>query len=133
MHPLGFTHLYDYSGPDESIAVPVVLRSGTRQIRLAASIDTGASFCLFGAEVAEALGLDLERGIRMTFRTANGGFEAFGHQLDISVLGIATSAIVYFFADPMIEKNVLGRTGWLDRVRFGLIHHDNQVYLAPYD
>jgi len=41
--------------------------------------------------------------------------------------------MVYFFADPLIDKNVLGRIGWLDRVRLGLIHQDNKIYLAPYD
>ena len=41
--------------------------------------------------------------------------------------------MVNFFADPMIDKNVHGRTGWLDRVLLGLNHHDNKIYLAPYD
>jgi hypothetical protein len=133
MHQLEFTHVYDYSGEDESIVVPVILRIGARQVRLAASVDTGASFCLFGAEVAEALGLTLERGDRMRFRTANGGFEAFGHEVEISVLGVATNSMVYFFADPLIDKNVLGRIGWLDRVCLGLVHPDSKVYLAAYD
>ena len=57
MHQLEFTHVYDYSGEDESVVLPVVLRSGPKQVRVAASIDTGASFCLFGTEIAEALGL----------------------------------------------------------------------------
>jgi hypothetical protein len=124
MHQLEFTHVYDYSGEDESVILPVVLRSGPKQLRVAASVDTGASFCLFGAEIAEALGLDLEGGIRKRFRTANSGFDAFGHEVELSVFGVA---------DPMIEKNVLGRIGWLDRVRFGLVHHDNKAYLAQYD
>lgn len=107
MHQLEFTHVYDYSGEDESVILPVVLRSGPKQVRVAASVDTGASFCLFGAEIAEALGLDLEGGIRKRFRTANSGFDAFGHEVEISVFGVATTSVVYFFADPMIEKNVL--------------------------
>jgi len=41
--------------------------------------------------------------------------------------------LIYFFADPMIDKKVLGRTGWLDRFRLGLIHHDNKIYLSSYD
>jgi hypothetical protein len=133
MPSLGFAHVYDYSGDGESVALPVVLRSGARQVHLAASVDTGASFCLFSGEIAEALGLNLENGIRRRFRTANSGFDTFGHEVELSVLGIATTSVVYFFADPMIDKNVLGRTGWLDRVRLGLVHHDNRVYLAPYD
>jgi len=47
--------------------------------------------------------------------------------------GVETTSLVYFFADPMIEKNVLGRIGWLDRVRFGLVHHDSKAHLAQYD
>jgi arginyl-tRNA--protein-N-Asp/Glu arginylyltransferase len=53
--------------------------------------------------------------------------------VELSVFGVATTSIVYFFADPMIEKNVLGRIGWLDRVRFGLVHYDSKAYLAQYD
>ena len=33
----------------------------------------------------------------------------------------------------MIDKNAAGRIGWLDRVRLGLVYHDSEVYLAPYD
>ncbi len=33
----------------------------------------------------------------------------------------------------MIDQNVLGRIGWLDRVRLGLVQHDHKIYLAPYD
>jgi predicted aspartyl protease len=133
MHRLEFTHIYDYSGDDEGVVLPVLLRSGAKQVRVAASVDTGASFCMFGAEIAEALGLNPETGTRTRFRTANSRFEAFGHEVELSVLGIVTNAMVYFFADPTIDKNVLGRIGWLDRVRFGLVHHDSKVYIAPYD
>ena len=133
MYQLEFAGVYDYSGDDESIVIPVVLRSGTNHVPVAASVDTGASFCVFGAEIAEALGLDLTSGIRKRFRTANSVFDAYGHGVELHAFGFATHSLIYFFADPMIDKNVLGRTGWLDRIRLGLIHHDNKIYLAPYD
>ncbi len=133
MYQLDFARVYDYSGSHESVVIPVVLRSGANQVPVAASVDTGASYCLFGTEIAEALGLDLTAGILKRFRTANSGFEAYGHEVEITALGVATSSVVYFFTDPLIDKNVLGRTGWLDRVRFGLIHHDSKIYLAPHD
>jgi predicted aspartyl protease len=128
MYQLEFTRVHDYSNDDEGIVIPVVLRAGANQVPVAASVDTGASFCVFGTEIAEALGLDLTSGIRR-----NSGFEAYGHEVEIIVLGVATQSTVYFFADPMIDKNVVGRIGWLDRVRLGLVHHDNKIYLAPYD
>jgi hypothetical protein len=86
-----------------------------------------------GTEIAEALGLDLTSGIRKRFRTANSLFDTYGHEVELHAFGFATHSLIYFFADPVIDRNVLGRTGWLDRVRLGLIHHDNKIYLAPYD
>ena len=68
-------------------------------------------------EVAVRLGLDLESGSRKRFRTANSVFEAYGHEIELTTLGIVAFSTIYFFADPMIVKNVLGRAGWLDRVR----------------
>ena len=47
MYQLNFTRVHDYSGDDESIVIPVVLRAGTKQVPVAASVDTGASFCVF--------------------------------------------------------------------------------------
>lgn len=38
-------------------------------------------------------------GIRKRFRTANSGFEAYGHEV-LTAFGVAMHAIVYFFADP---------------------------------
>jgi hypothetical protein len=75
----------------------------------------------------------VERGERLIFSTANSRFETFGHELTMSVLGIENSSMVYFFADPNITKNVLGRQGWLDRIRLGLIDHDQKLYLSAYD
>jgi Family of unknown function (DUF5678) len=131
MYQLEFARVYYYSGEDESVEIPVVLRSGANQVPIAASLDTGASFCIFGTEIAKPLGLKLSTGIRKRFRTANSGFEAYGHLVELHAFGVATDSLIYFFADPMIDKNVLGRTGWLDRVRLGLIHHDNMIYFSP--
>ena len=96
-------------------------------------MDTGASYRVFETEIAEALGLDLTSGIRKRFRTANSVFDAYGHEVELQVLGLATHSLIYFFADPLIDRNVLGRTGWLDRVRLGLLHHDNKILFVPYD
>ena len=84
-------------------------------------------------ELAETLGPDPANATLKRFRTANSSFEAFGHEVEISVLGVTTVSTVYFFADASINKNVLGRVGWLDRVRLGLVDHDTTMYLAPYD
>ena len=131
--PFIFTVTYSYAASRDGIAIPVALRSGNREAKLLANLDTGATFCLFERGYGEALGLDVEAGMRQEFRTATGGFLAYGHALTLSTLGIATEATVYFFADPEIRKNVLGRQGWLDRIRLGVVDYEQVLYLAPYD
>ena len=132
MHQLSFTRVHSYADQDASITVPVALRSGAKVADLVASLDTGASQCLFENAYAAELGLDLTSGVRTRFRTTNSTFDAYGHEVEIDVLGIVTHSLVYFFAEPLIRKNVFGRGGWLDRVRVGLVDHDREIYLADY-
>lgn len=114
MYQLEFSTRHSYGDERVGITVPVVLKAGSAIVRLTAAVDTGASFCLFRREVATALGLDVERGLLRKFRTANSIFEAYEHEVDLSVLGVATHSAVYFFADESINKNVLGRAGgWI--------------------
>ncbi len=131
-YDLRFSQRYVYDSRIEGITIPVVLKSGSERIDLLAKIDTGASDSLFERDYAEALSLRVEEGLRKTFSTANSRFEAYGHELAIEVLGIEIVAMVYFYADPGILRNVLGRRGWLDRIRFGLVDYDHIVYLSAY-
>jgi len=130
MYQLSFTHTHSYAGRDGTITLPVVLRSGARLVDLVASLDTGAPYCLFESGYAGELGLDLASGVSMRFRTANSNFDAYGHEVEIDVLGITSHSFVYFFAERSVRKNVLGRGGWLDRVRVGLVDHDRELYFG---
>lgn len=126
----GISHIYD--DRDNGIAIPVKLISGKRDVDLTAILDTGSTFCLFERTYGEWLGLDIEAGARQEFRTAAGRFVAFGHELTLSTLGLEMDATVYFFADAAIRKNVLGRRGWLDRVRLAIVDYEQVLYLEPY-
>ena len=77
--------------------------------------------------------MDIELGVSKIFATANSRFQAFGHEVTINTLGIELHSMVFFFADAGIKKNVLGRRGWLDRVRIGIVDHDQLLYVADYD
>lgn len=126
----GISHIYN--DRDNGISIPVKLIAGTRDVDLTAIVDTGSTFCLFERAIGEWLGLDIEAGDRQEFRTAAGRFVAFGHELTLSTLGLEIDATVYFFADAAIRKNVLGRRGWLDRVRLGIVDYEQVLYLEPY-
>jgi predicted aspartyl protease len=131
MARLEFSHFYSYS--TDQVSLPIVMRNGTRALELAAFVDTGASHCLFRRESAERLQLELEAGEPKVFWSAGGPVKTFGHLVQIVAFGMVFDSTVYFFADPAINKNLLGRIGWLDRVRLGLVDHDRELYLAPYD
>jgi predicted aspartyl protease len=131
-HELLFSSRYLYDSRLEGITVPAVLSTGGNKVELLAKVDTGASDCLFERGFAEALGLRVEDGVRKTYATANSRFEAYGHEILIQVLGTETTSVAYFYADPSIVRNVLGRRGWLDRLRFGVVDYDRMVYLSEY-
>jgi len=108
-------------------------RIHARETDFFARVDTGASFCIFQRLHAETVGIVVESGTPIRISTVMGGFVAYAHQVALGVLGIEVEATVYFAEDPAMPRDVLGQTGWLDRMRFGLVDHDRRLYLSHYD
>jgi hypothetical protein len=128
-----FSVTHRYASDEDAITVPVTLRAGTSSVDVAAKVDTGAAFCIFERRFGEVIGLDIEAGRLQRFRTATGSFNAYEHQVEIRTFKIEFSSIVYFAEDPEFGVNVLGRKGWLDRLRVGIVDHDQILYLNTYD
>ncbi|MCY7348893.1 MAG: hypothetical protein LH614_22105 [Pyrinomonadaceae bacterium] len=130
---LSFTEIYDYDTLKIGITVPTKLFFGENFVRLEAKVDTGAENCIFERTHAERLNIDVESGDLIIFNTAAGNFAAYGHELTLSVLGIETYAKVFFAKEESFTRNVLGRQGWLDRVKLGLIDYEGKLLLSAYD
>ena len=130
MHRLSFKTSYAYDSRAPDINVPVTLRSGALTWEAWAKLDPGSTFCIFQREIGEHLGFDIERGLPQWVGTATGRFLTYGHELTLLVLGLEIVATVYFAADFHFPVNVLGRAGWLDRVRLGLVDYDCRLYLS---
>jgi polyphosphate kinase len=75
---------------------------------LFAKVDTGAEHSLFDRGFAEALRIDVERGMPRQFSTVTGEFRAYGHEVSVV-------------------------SGWLNRVRLAQVDYDSLVHLSPYD
>jgi len=129
---LSFRVEYQYKD-QRGIFLPVALRHADRETDFFARVDTGASFCIFQRLHAETVGIVVESGAPTRISTVTGGFVAYAHQVALGVLGIEVQATVYFAEDPAMPRDVLGQTGWLDRMRLGLVDHDRQLYLSHYD
>ncbi len=127
-----FDVLHEYNFFDIGITVDLILQNGNFKVDVEAKIDTGSTFCVFERHHGEGLDLDIESGIPITIGTATGSFKAFGHELTLSVLGIETTSTVYFAESDYFDRNVLGRIGWLNKVKLGLIEQENKLYLSEY-
>ncbi|HEY0263628.1 MAG TPA: hypothetical protein VGC07_03810 [Granulicella sp.] len=134
MHKLEFSNFVEYDATAQGIELEVLVSFGKSSIRTRASLDTGAEFSVFQPDIAEALEIDYRTGRRLEFATAmNSSFTAFGHTLNIACCDVEFEATLYFADVIGFRRSVLGRTGWLDRLRIGLVHHDNKFYVDGYN
>ena len=127
-----FESVHEFDLLKIGIAIDVTLSSGSHSIDLEARVDTGSSFCIFERYYAERLDLETETGIPIMIGTATGSFRAFAHEITLTVLGIELYSTVYFAESELFDRNVLGRNGWLNKVKLGLIEPEGKLYLSHY-
>ncbi len=104
----------------------------SRKKKPTAKIDTDSSHCIFERKHGQQLELEIENGIELNFSTATGSFRAHGHELTLTVFGIETVLTIYIAEEDFFNRNVLGRIGWLDRVKLGLIEQEDKLFLSEY-
>jgi hypothetical protein len=129
---LDFATSHNYAEATDGINVPITLCMARQSVELLAKLDTGAAHCIFERKYAEILGLEVESGRLQRFRTVAGSFVAYQHEVTIQTLGIEFPAAVFFAHDPAFSRNFLGRSGWLDRLRIGIVDYDRMLFVAPY-
>ena len=132
METIEFSEVYNYDTMLVGITVPVLLFDGAENSAFKAKIDTGSSFCIFERKNGERLGIEIESGEEIRISTATNSFTAYGHEVTIFVLGIETYSKVYFAKEESFTRNVLGRQGFLDRVKLGLIDYEGKLLLSAY-
>lgn len=123
---------YEYDTLKSGISVIAEISYGAESRRIKAKIDTGAENCIFERKHGERLGIEIESGRERIFSTATGIFTAYAHELTLAVLDIETVSTVYFAKEESFTRNVLGRQGWLDRVKLGLIDYEGKLLLSAY-
>ncbi|HVW83185.1 MAG TPA: hypothetical protein VHB50_00815 [Bryobacteraceae bacterium] len=126
MTPLECDAEIHYEETPAGILVPIRLTHGDRSVELRAQLDTGAADCIFDNSYADILGLT-DSGIQREYRTVTGSFRAHGHELTIETMGLEWTAMVFFHAMSNPAHAFLGRRGWLDRVRLGIVHYEQKT------
>ena len=132
IHQLAFDVAHNYLSKS-AITIPTKLWAGGVSAEVDAYLDTGSTFCIFKRDYAEVIGLEVESGTRLDIDTVTGVFTAYGHTLTLETLGLEFEATVYFAAHEGFTRNVLGRRGWLDRVRLGIVEYEGKLYMSRYE
>ncbi|MBI4751242.1 MAG: hypothetical protein HY774_22410 [Acidobacteria bacterium] len=109
------------------------LTFGSKQVEVDGKLDTGASSCIFPREVGEDLEIDIESGELRTFGSAHSISEAYGHWIQVSMFDLNFETTVYFVKHPGFPRSLLGRQGFLEKFRIGLIEYDGLLYLSDYN
>ena len=130
---LGFSDRLSYSNYDEITVELSLSGNSSTRVSVRATVDTGSKFCIFKPRYAPLLGLVLETGEEVRIRTAAGSFVAYGHEVTLAISTIEWSAVVYFAEVETFPVNVVGRVGFLDRLRLGVVDHEQVLYLGPHD
>lgn len=133
MKQVSFDQEHQYADDDDGIPLEVTLSYAGYEIDVWAKVDPGAAVCLFSNEVGQKLGIPIEQGIPKRLGGLSGSLDAFGHEVTLQTGDIAFQSLVYFAKYPGLQRNLLGRQGWLRNLRMGLIDYDNLLYLSAYD
>ena len=131
-HQLNFEKLASYDAGESGITVNTTLKLADKSVSFPAKIDTGSTFCIFERKYGEELDLKIESGLFQRVGTATGIFVTFGFRITLEVEGFEFDSLVYFAQDENLRRNVLGRRGWLELVRIGLVDYEGKLYLSRY-
>jgi hypothetical protein len=128
---LAFDERIKYPDNLQGINIEIIL-SIRKMLPLAANVklDTGSTFCVFQRHYAEMLDLEVEKGDPEIIRTATGKFIAYGHEITLTIANFEWDATIYFAADEHFPVSVVGRIGFLDRLKIGLIDYEQSLFLS---
>jgi hypothetical protein len=128
-----YHYRFDYDLDDAVIALPVILSANARTEAVIACVDSGSTLCVFQREIADRLAIRVEDGIEDYVNAMGTIIRVYGHEVTLTLGGLALDLFIYFPDYQRIPRNLLGRQGFLRRLRFGIDDYEGFVYLSHYD
>jgi len=86
--------------------VPITLDN---RIKTLALIDSGATFAIFKSEVAEALGIKIKKGKKLSIGSVSGSIPVYLHKVPVEVAGHGFVCKIGFSEVHVASINILGR------------------------
>jgi len=87
----------------------VTLRKGKKIIRIKALVDSGASFSVFRPEIAQELGIDIEKGKKIYLVGIGGRILGYLHKVSLTVGNKNFLCKIIFSSEYNVSFSLLGR------------------------
>jgi len=120
---------YYFNGSDYFPVIPLVFIIGGKRIRSQALVDSGATISIFGEEVAETLGIEIEKGEQTMLGGVGGRIVGYIHTLPIRVAGKEFLCPIVFSREYLVSFNLLGREEFFKRFSITFEEKKNSVKL----
>ncbi len=113
--------------------IPVEIKANSRSIRYEALIDSGADLCIFDAQIAQILGINIRQGKRQLVGGITGTERSFFvHPVHISIGGWDYGIEVGFMPDlPPFGYGVLGQKGFFEHFLVKFDYSKTEIEVKP--
>lgn len=114
--------------------IPIKISVKGRTAKYDALIDSGADFCIFHAEIAEYLGIDVQSGLREVFSGVEDsvGAEAYFHELTLTIGDKNIKTLMGFSYDIADHGyGLLGQKGLFDKFLVKFNFSEKEIELTP--
>lgn len=109
--------------------VPLALGYAGKKKEFYALIDSGATISVFRAEVAESLGLIIEKGKETYLGGVGGRIKGYIHTLAVEIAGKKFHCPIVFSQEYLVSFNLLGREAFFPRFRIIFEEEKKQMQL----
>ena len=105
---------YLKKGPRYFPIIDITLKTKKTQITLKALVDSGASYSVFRAEVADFLGIDIEKGRSLYLEGIGGRILGYLHTISAVVINKTYKIRIVFSREFTVSFNILGRDNFFE-------------------
>lgn len=120
---------YQQNEQDYYPLIKVSLIFGNQKVVLEALIDSGANISVFNEELAELLGINVEKGKKTYLGGVGGRIMGYIHILKIETADKIFSCPVVFSREFKVSFNLIGRQGFFEKFVISFDERNRQVAL----
>ena len=100
---------YLQKGKQSFPVVDIELKAGTKSLTVKALVDSGATFSIFRPEIAEYLGIEIEKGKLIYLEGLGGRILGYIHKMPVKIVDKTFVCKLVFSREFNVSFNLLGR------------------------